>query len=116
MAQTTRMWSWLALLGSPSLTLINLSITYALASPACASQSTLFLHAVSIGSLGLSLLFTFMAWHGWQKYHSPAPEFEDDEAVQRSFLPAVAAMAGLFSTLVIAAQWLPQWILSPCFA
>ena len=116
MAQTAKISSWLALLGSPPLALINLTITYALTTPACEEQSTVFLHSISIGSLLVSLLFTFMAWQGWQKYHNAAPEFEDDEAVQRSFLPAVSAMTGLFSTLVIAAQWLPQWILSPCFA
>ncbi|HYD34093.1 MAG TPA: hypothetical protein VEA39_05930 [Methylophilaceae bacterium] len=116
MAGTAKIRSWLALLGSPLLALTNLSFSYALATPSCEAQNIVILHSVSILSLLLSLLFTFIAWQTWRQHHQPNPEFEDDEGVQRSFLPAVAAMTGLFFTLVIAAQWLPQWILSPCYA
>lgn len=116
MAKTSEIWTWLALVITPILALTNLTIAYALVTPACEDQSSLMLHAVAIGSLALSLLLTFMAWQQWQKYSILPTHPEDDADVRKSFLPAVASMAGLLSTLVIAAQWLPQWILSPCFA
>ena len=116
MAKTSEIWTWLALVITPTLVLINLTIVYALVVPACEDQSSFALHAVAIGSLALSLLLTFMAWQQWQKYSILPTHPEDDADVRKSFLPAVASMAGLLSTLVIAAQWLPQWILSPCFA
>jgi len=104
---------WLALLVAPLLALLNLTIVYALVVPACEGQNTLSLHLVSACSLLLSLLFTFMAWQHWQDSPNTA---EDDVPVRQSFLPAVAAVSGLLSSLVIAAQWIPQWVLSPCFA
>lgn len=109
-------WIWLALLGAPMLTLLNLSIVYALVAPACAEQNTLPLHLVSAISLLLCLLFTFMAWQQWQQYGVLPEVAEDDASARKSFLPVVAVISGLLSALVIAAQWVPQWVLSPCFA
>jgi len=116
----TLSWSkvsiWLALLVAPSLALLNLSIVYALVVPACAEQSTLPLHFFSVASLLLCLLFAYMAWHHWRQ-HVPSPEApEDDAPVRHDFLPAVAALSAFLSALVIVAQWIPQWVLSPCFA
>lgn len=116
MAKTSEIWTWLALVITPTLVLINLTIVYALVVPACEDQSSFILHAVSMGSLALSLLLTFMAWQQWQKYSILPTHPEGDADVRKTFLPAVASMTGLLSTLVIAAQWLPQWILSPCYA
>ncbi|HYG32256.1 MAG TPA: hypothetical protein VD810_04630 [Methylophilaceae bacterium] len=113
---------WLALLVAPLLALMNLTVVYALVVSACEAQTTMPLHLVSACSLLLSLLFTFMAWHQWQQHagHQVSSKeedtAEDDAPVRQSFLPAVAATSGLLSSLVIAAQWIPQWILSPCFA
>jgi uncharacterized membrane protein len=108
-------WIWLALLAAPLLVLLNLTIIYALVVPACADQNTLPLHVFSVASLLLCLLFTFMAWRQWQQLDTPAVA-DDDASVRQNFLPAVASISGLLSSLVIAAQWIPQWVLSPCFA
>lgn len=110
------MWVWLALLVAPLLTLLNLTVVYALVATACEEQNILPLHVISVASLLLALLFTFMAWHQWQQTDALPAIPEDDASTRRSFLPAVASISGLLSTLVIAAQWIPQWILSPCFA
>jgi hypothetical protein len=98
------------------LALLNLFVIYGLVVPACAGQSTLPLHLFSATSLLLSLLFTFMAWTQWQQQARLPAIAEDDASVRRSFLPVVASISGLLFSLVIAAQWIPQWVLSPCFA
>lgn len=116
MASTGKSSIWLALLVTPSLALLNLFVAYTLVGPACEGQNPLLLHILSIGSLAICLLLTFLAWNHWQKYAILPTHPEDDASARKSFLPAVAAMAGLLSSFVIAAQWLPQWILSPCFA
>jgi hypothetical protein len=110
------MWVWLALLVAPLLTLLNLTVVYALVTPACQEQNTLPLHLFSMASLLLALLFTFMAWHQWQQTDMLPKVPEDDASVRHSFLPAVASISGLLSSLVIAAQWIPQWVLSPCLS
>lgn len=116
----TASWSkasiWLALLVAPSLALLNLSVVYALVVPACEGQNTLPLHIFSVATLLLCLLFTFMAWHQWRQHAASPDAPEDDAPVRKDFLSAVAALTGLLSALVIVAQWIPQWVLSPCFA
>lgn len=115
MTKASKTWAWLALLLTPLLVLINLSIVDNLITPACEERSIFLLLTVSIFSLALSLLFTCMAWNQWQKFDIlPVPE--NDALASKSFLPAIASVVGLMSTLIIAAQWFPQWILSPCFA
>src|SRR5690606_8687603 len=100
MVKTSELWVWLALVITPILALTNLAIVYALVSPACEDQSSAVLHAVSIGSLALSLLLTIMAWRQWQKYSILPSRPEDDADARKKFLPAVASMAGLLTTLV----------------
>jgi heme/copper-type cytochrome/quinol oxidase subunit 3 len=107
---------WLALLVAPTLALLNLSVVYALVVPACEEQNTLPLHVFSVMSLLLCLLFTLMAWRQWRQHPASADAPEDDAAVRKNFLSAIAALAGLLSSVVIIAQWIPQWVLSPCLA
>ena len=52
--------SWPALLLSPSLALANLTVTFALVTPACANQQHGWLHIVTIISIAVSLIFTLM--------------------------------------------------------
>jgi len=104
---------WPAMLLSPFLALANLSITYALVTPQCRQQTEIALHMVALVSLVSTLIFTWMAWREWQS--QPHLHLAEDDAPKRhSFLAAVAMMAGAFSCLVILAQWIPQWVLSPC--
>jgi hypothetical protein len=104
--------NWPALILSPTLALANLSIVYALVTPSCSRQSTGAMHWVTVLSLLLSLLFTFIAWRNQRQLAAPP---QSDAAPGRPhFVAMVATMVGLLSSLVIFAIWLPQWILSPC--
>jgi len=104
--------NWPALILSPTLALANLSIVYALVTPSCGRQSTGAMHWVTVLSLLLSLLFTFIAWRNQRQL---APPQSDAAPGRPHFVAMVATMVGLLSSLVIFAIWLPQWILSPCF-
>jgi hypothetical protein len=104
-------WSALGLLGTPLLALTNLSVAYALATPSCAHQTTLWLHLVNGASLALSLLFTSLAWrHGRTQRHHGAG------AAGTSLIATIAPWLGLLASLVIAAQWFCVMLLSPCIA
>ncbi len=105
---------WPALILSPILALTNLSLAYALVTPSCSRQSIVVLHTVAALSLVLSLLFTWAAWRDWQLQRLQAGASDDDAVGGLGFIAGVSAMAGLFSSIVILAQWLPIWVLSPC--
>ena len=112
------MFTWLALLVAPSLVLIDLTIAYAMVTPTCARQHEQVLHLISAGFLAASLLLTILAAVETRRLRTAAVTHVDaDDAVNRQyFIAQVATWTGALSSLVIASRWIPQWVLSPCFA
>lgn len=107
--------NWPALILAPLMALANLTLAYALATPSCENQSLALLHGVAVASLVLTLLFSWMAWRNWRKTRMQALSAPEDAAMHRQgFVAGVATMAGLLSALVVCAQWIPLWLLSPC--
>ena len=125
------MRSWPALLVAPLVALAQLSIAFALVTPACARQDRLALHAVSLVSLLLVVAMTAMAWQAWRRHPESSPRAgrgaegeppqgftaaESDAVAQRPlFVDLVAALVGAISVLVSIALWLPVWFVSPCY-
>ena len=106
--------NWLALLLTPMLALTALSINYALVTPACEQQANVvWLHGVFAASLLLSVLFTVLAGRNWQR--SKAYQAESRTRDRKRFVALVAVLVGALSSLVLVAQWLPLWLLSPCY-
>lgn len=120
-----------ALLLAPLIVLGELSIAYALVSPACASQSRGLLHAVAAGSLLVVLVLTALAWRDWRGHALARRDAADardrsavravtradsGEAAERAhFVAQIAVVVGSLSALVCASMWLPVWLLSPCY-
>jgi hypothetical protein len=121
-AATTPSWTvWPALLLAPLLALGQQSIVYALVTPSCARQGGLVLHLVSAAALLLCLLMTGLAWHAWRTRARAAggvPTVTDSDsgaaASRPGFVALLATLVGALSTLVVAALWLPVWMLAPC--
>lgn len=108
------MRNWPAIILAPTVAFANLAITYAMAIPSCERQNRIALHSVAAVTLLLALFCTLIAWRNWRAAGAPAPGDAADK--RAAFLALVGVMVGALSSLVIAAQWLPQWILSPCAA
>jgi len=106
--------NWPALLVAPSIALANAALAYALVPPSCASQHTAVLHALSACSLLACLALTYPAAHNWLRAPVAADGPGTASRSRRHFLSQVATMAGLLSALVVLAEWLPVWIVSPC--
>ena len=103
-------WLWFGILAGPLAFLLNLQLSYMLVQPACVTTHHLILHLVPVGALLLTVSGGVSAWRNWQ--------VESNKAA--GVLPCGRFMAGvglLISVLflaVIAAQWLPNFILTPC--
>ena len=112
------MFTWLALLVAPSLVLIDLTIAYAMVTPTCARQHEQMLHLISATFLAASLLLTLLAAVESRRVQvAKAAHVDADDAANRQyFIAQVAVWTAALSSLVIAARWIPQWVLSPCFA
>ena len=111
------MGNWPALLVAPSLALTNLGVTYALVTPSCTRQSMLAPNLVSAAFLAVCIWMSWGAWRNWRTSKiERGPDAGDTDAApdRRPFLALVAVMVGALSSLVVLAQWFPQWVLSPC--
>ena len=107
--------NWLALLLAPMLALTALGINYALVTPACEQQAKVaWLHGVFAASLLLSVLFTVLSGRNWQRSKVHQVESESQTRNRQRFVALVAVLVGALSSLVLVAQWLPLWVLSPC--
>jgi hypothetical protein len=109
--------NWPALLVAPSLALTNLSVTYALVTPSCTRQSMLAPNLVSAVFLLACIWMSWCAWRNWRAdrpAEGPSAGDSDAAPARPSFVALVATMVGALSSLVVLAQWFPQWVLSPC--
>jgi hypothetical protein len=114
MARLTEFPNWPALLVAPSLALGNLSVVYSLVTPSCAMQTTLLLHGLSGVTLVLCLLLALPPLLRWRRRGGHTGS--DDPAVRDRFMALMAWLVGVLSAFMVLAQWLPLWVLSPCFA
>jgi hypothetical protein len=104
---------WFALLLAPVLALADQSVSYAMAGWACAHQHSVAAQGVHFVFLAAVVAATIMAWQLW---HATPARGADEPAVGRHFLAGLATASGALSGLVIIAMWIPNWMLSPCFA
>jgi hypothetical protein len=106
------MRNWPAILLAPSLAFVNLAVTYALVLPSCERQHVFALHAVAALSLLAALACTWPSWRNWRALRGVEQGAAGEQ--RALFLAQVGTMVGLLSALVIAAQWLPQWMVRTC--
>jgi hypothetical protein len=110
--------AWPGLLIAPLLALAEQSVVYALATPTCQTQREVWLHGVPLAFLVLTLLCTLMAWGRLRRLRGECtrePQADADPGELRGYFVArLAVWSGAMSSLVIAAMWIPQWVLSPC--
>ena len=106
------MRNWPALLLAPTLALTNLSITYALVTPACTRQTMAAPNVVTAAVLIACAWMSWGAWRNWRDAHGAAAR--DHVPDRPPFVALVSSMVGALSCLAVLAQWFPQWVLSPC--
>jgi hypothetical protein len=105
---------WLALLVAPMLALADQGVGLSMATWACAHQLGTWMHAVHFVFLAAAAASTFLAWQAWRAAdHAYA---QTEAGARRRFVAGLALATGAFSTLVIVALWVPNWVLSPCIA
>ena len=102
---------WFALLIAPLLALADQSISYAAAGWACARQNAFAAHGVHALFLVATLAAAVLAWRRWSETRAAA----DERTASSHFLAGIGIAASLFAAATIAAMWIPNWILSPCF-
>jgi hypothetical protein len=110
------MMVWPGILLAPLVTLLNLSLTYALVLPSCASQTRWMLHGVSMVSFAVTVLSALAGLRALRMESQERSEDAGTAPMRLHFLAQLAVLLGALSALVILAQWVPSWVLPPCSA
>jgi hypothetical protein len=107
-------WLWAGLLVAPVAFLFNLQANYTLTQKLCPGGRTVLLHAVSIFFLLVAAGGGLIAWRNWERAGRTWPDEAGNRTVRNRFLSAVGLLLSVLCFLIIIAQWIPQFIFSPC--
>ena len=105
---------WTGLLLPPAAFLLNLEVAYALVPTACSSRNPLLVHLVHIACLALAVVGSITALRTWRESGATWPGGQGGRVGRTQFMSGVGLLLGVLFTLVILAQWIPSFMLSPC--
>ncbi|HEX9937423.1 MAG TPA: hypothetical protein VGB15_09875 [Longimicrobium sp.] len=105
---------WFAVLAGPLAWMLGLNAAYSLVRVACAKNSMLYLHAVSLLTLLLALAGGVVAWREWQRAGREWPGEGGGTLPRSRFMVALGVLASALFSLVIVAQWVASFFLNPC--
>ena len=110
---TTSLALWFGVLGGPAAGLANVLVGYPAVDRACASNSSIVLHALTLGFLAIAVLAGFISWRLRQRAGSRRGTAEG--LLPRSrFMATVGVLAAAVSAFGIILQWIPVFFLGAC--
>ena len=105
---------YLALFLAPVAFFVHLQVNYLVVQWACVRGGEGWIHAVSLVAILVAAVGAWVGWRLWKSVGSGAP---GEGTPPTSRVRLVAVMGGALSTLfvlLLAAQWAPAFVLSPC--
>lgn len=108
---------WTGVLGGPVAWAIQFQIGYTLCRFSCTREHLAAVHhALTLATLIAAVACTLLALREWRRSGPPGSHGDEGGALGRSrFLAALGVLSsGLFS-IVIVAEWVPMFFLSPCW-
>ena len=106
---------WIALLVAPVLVLMDQVMTFAVVGWACAQQRAVAVHALHALFLIAVLASTLPALRQWRAA-APQGGHDDEAAWRRRFIAGIAVGMGALSAAIVAAMWMPAWVIAVCSA
>jgi hypothetical protein len=104
----------IALIGGPVAVLLSQQAKYLLVFAACASGRLTTLHVAALLGVLLALACAALAFHEWRRAGGGWPDHGGGTAGRSRFMGVLGMLMAGSSVLVILAQWIPDWIVSPC--
>ncbi len=105
---------WAGLLLAPAAFLLNLEVAYALVPTSCSTGIRLLTHVVHLVCLLLAAAGALTAWQSWRSTGETWPGGAGGRLSRSRFMAGVGLLLSLFIVMVIVAQWIPSFVLSPC--
>ena len=107
-------WEWIVNVAPPFLVLFDLQLGYMLVSRNCLDDDALTNHLVHGLFLLATLALLAKAWFLRRAAGSEWPGTGPDLRTRSRFMAALGILIAALSALVIAAQWIPVFMLHPC--
>ncbi len=108
---------WFGVLAGPLAVLANEQVEYAIVAWSCGqldAVTSVLLHAVPIALIALSLASSLIAWRHRTRPLDTFANIAAEDEDRRGFMSLVGIGIGIFSALVILAQWIPVFYMSAC--
>jgi hypothetical protein len=105
---------WVGMFLAPASFAVHLEVTYNVIPWACVRGGELWVHVVDVLALLLSLVGTVVAWRVWQRTSPEAPSEAGGSVPRTSFLGACGLGFSAIVSLVLLAQWVASFFISPC--
>jgi len=113
---------WPALLGAPTLVLVDLVVRYALVPPACHAAAAGWTHPVALAFIVVAAVLLVQSGIELWRLGRQVPRTTGDDAhdatnpaaARTLFLARLAAGLAALSLVTLVALWVPAFFLSPC--
>jgi hypothetical protein len=105
---------YVAVLGPPIVWALGLNAQYGLVRVACATESNLPMHAVSVVTLLLALGCGLVAWRAWGEAGRQWPGEGGGTLPRSRFMAVMGLFSSALFSLAILAQWVASFVLHPC--
>jgi len=105
---------WIGGLAGPLAWFLHQQVSYGLATLNCAATATLVLHAMTAVALLIALAGAGIAWMSWRRTGGEWPARSDGTVARSRFMALGGLLLSALFFLVIVAQGLPNFFLSPC--
>jgi hypothetical protein len=105
---------WAGLLLAPAAFLLNLEVAYALVPTACSAGTRLLMHIAHLVCLIVAAAGALIARRSWRLTGEIWPGGAGGRLSRSRFMAGVGLLLSLFVVMVIVAQWIPSFVLSPC--
>jgi hypothetical protein len=107
---------WAGFIGAPFLWSMHLLLLYMMVPWFCATGRNWVGHLLTALFIAVGLWFTYLCWREWRHVGGGEPSSDEPPANGRTrFAAVVGMMSSALFTLVIAAEHIPAFMLSPCW-
>ena len=105
---------WVGLLFAPAVFFLHLQFAYAIVEWSCRHDNSFWIHASGVASVVLAALGTLVAWRVWRREGGDDPGEGHGISPRARFLGVAGLGLGALLTLILVAQWVAAFVVSPC--
>jgi hypothetical protein len=105
---------WVGLLLAPAAFFAHLQFAYANLPWACRTGNELWIHVSGVASVVLAAVGTLVAWRSWRRAGGDPPGEGGGIPPRARFLGVTGLGTSAIITLILLAQWVAAFIISPC--